>query len=99
MQYIMYIRSVKNSMSIKSMLKGEQAMGDLAGVAISITVFLVVIGYILAPVGLTSMANVNRTAAGVTTGTTNGNIWDALVPIVLAALVIGVVYFLKHEAS
>lgn len=86
-------------MSIMSLFKREDAIGDLAGAAIAITVFLVVIGYILAPVGLTAMANVNRTAAAVTSGSTNGNIWDAIVPIVLAALVIAVVYFLKKSAD
>jgi predicted secreted protein len=74
-------------------------MSDLAGIAISITIFLVVVGYILAPVGLVSIAGVNRTAAGVTSGTTNGNMWDAFVPIILAVLVISVVYFLKSKAQ
>lgn len=80
------------------MFSQEKASGDLAGLAISITIFLVVVGYILAPVGLSAMQAVNTTAAGVDTGT-NANIWNALVPIVLAVLVIGVVYFLKSEAK
>lgn len=75
-------------------LKNEK--GDLATVAIGITVFLVVVGYILAPVGLTAMAGVNTTAAGVATGN-NANIWNALVPLTLAALIIAVVYALKKE--
>ena len=83
---------------MKDIFKDSKAMGDLAGLAISITIFLVVVGYILAPVGLSAMQAVNTTTAGVATGT-NANIWNALVPIVLAVLVIGVVYFLKKEAQ
>lgn len=78
-------------------LKNEN--GDLAATAISITVFLIVVAYILAPVGLTAMNSTNRTAAGVSSGTTGGNIWDAIVPVVLATLIIAVVYFLKREAA
>lgn len=83
---------------LKAMYSQDGAVGDLAGLAISITIFLVVVGYILAPVGLSAMQAVNTTSAGVATGT-NANIWNALVPIVLAVLVIGVVYFLKKEAQ
>lgn len=74
-------------------MKNEK--GDLASIAIAITIFLVVVGYILAPVGLTAMAGVNTTAAGVDTGN-NANIWNAIVPLVLAALIIAVVYNLKR---
>lgn len=80
------------------MFKDHKAAGDLAGLAISITIFLVIVGYILAPVGLTAIEGVNTTAAGVDTGT-NANIWNALVPIVLAVLIIGTVYFLKSSAQ
>lgn len=79
---------------MKSFVKDEK--GDLAAVAIAVTVFLVVVGYILAPVGLTSMATVNTTAAGVATGN-NANIWNALVPLTLASLIIAVVYHLKSS--
>lgn len=71
--------------------------GDITTIAIGVTVFLVVVGYILAPVGLTAMQSVNTTAAGVATGN-NANIWNALVPLSLAALIIGVVYNIKKEA-
>lgn len=85
-------------MEFMKMFKNNKAAMGLTEVAIGITIFLVVVGYILAPVGLTAIANVNTTAAGVSTGT-NANIWNALVPIVLAVLVIAVVYFLKHQAE
>lgn len=54
-------------------------------------------GYVLAPVGLVAIEGVNTTAAGVDSGT-NANIWNAIVPLTLAALIIGVVYNLKKEA-
>lgn len=82
-------------MDFEKFLKNER--GDLAGAAIAITIFLVVVGYILAPVGLTAMEGVNESAAGVATGN-NANIWNAIVPLVLAALIIAVVYNLKKEA-
>lgn len=72
--------------------------GDMAAVAIGVTIFLVVIGYVLAPVGLVAIQGVNTTAAGVGAGTANGNIWSAIVPLTLAALIIGVVYSLKQSA-
>lgn len=72
--------------------------GDLATVAIGVTIFLVIVGYVLAPVGLTAMAGVNTTTAAVLPGTANGNIWSAIVPLSLAALIIGVVYSLKSAS-
>lgn len=83
--------------SFDRFVKNEK--GDLATTAISITVFLIVVAYILAPVGLTAMNSTDRNASGVGSGTTAGNIWDALVPVVLATLIIAVVYFLKREAQ
>ncbi len=64
--------------------------GSLATYAIAVTVFLVVLGYVFAPVGLVSMTAVNTTAAGVATGT-NASIWSAIIPITLAALIIAVI--------
>ena len=64
---------------------------NIAKIAIGITIFLVVVGYVMAPVGLTAVTGVNTTAAGVATGT-NASIWNALVPISLASLIIGVIY-------
>lgn len=80
-------------MSLTKFFKSEH--GDLAAVAIGLTIFLVVVGYVLAPVGLTAMTGVNTTAAGVATGT-NASIWNALVPIALAALIIAVIYAFKN---
>ena len=72
--------------------------GDLAAVAIGITVFLIVVGYVLAPIGLTAVQGVNTTTAGVSTGS-NASIWNAIVPIVLATLILAVVYTLKKETQ
>ena len=69
---------------------------DLTTLGIEIAVFLVVVGYVLAPIGLTAIAGVNTTTAGVATGT-NASIWNALVPLVLAALILGVIYFVKKQ--
>lgn len=82
-------------MDFKKFLRNEN--GDLGTMAIAITIFLVVVGYVLAPVGLVAIEGVNTTAAGVDTGT-NANIWNAIVPLVLAALIIGVVYSLKNQS-
>jgi hypothetical protein len=73
------------------------AGGHLVEVAIGVTIFLVVVGYVLAPVGLQSIGSVNRTAAGVAAGTTSGNIWDAFVPIIMATLVLAVIYTIKQK--
>ena len=72
--------------------------GDLAATAIGITVFLIVVGYVLAPIGLTAVQGVNTTTAGVSTGS-NASIWNAIVPIVLATLILAVVYTLKKETQ
>jgi len=70
---------------------------DLTSLGIEIAVFLVVVGYVLAPIGLTAVASVNTTTAGVATGT-NASIWNALIPLVLAALILGVIYYVKSSA-
>jgi len=71
---------------------------DLTTLGIEITVFLVVVGYVLAPIGLTAVTSVNTTTAGVATGT-NASIWNAVVPLVLAALILGVIYYVKSSAQ
>jgi hypothetical protein len=71
----------------------------LIEIAIGLTILLVVLGYVFAPVGLTAFSSVNRSAAGVDSGTTNGNIWDAIVPISLAALVLAIVLVIKKVSK
>lgn len=94
----------KASRGIK--LFGNKFFGDEAGeigavieVAIGLTILFVILGYVFAPVGLTSFGAVNRTASGVASGTTNGNIWDALVPVGLASLILAVVMVIKKVSS
>lgn len=76
--------------------KGE--VGTVVEVAIGLTILTIVLGYIFAPVGLTAMAGVNTTAAGVSTGS-NASIWNALVPVILAALILAVVMIIKKAAQ
>ena len=82
---------------IKSWLKGKaDDERALSGLAIELTVFLIIVGFVLAPIGLTAIAGVNTTAAGVSSGT-NKTIWDAIVPLGLAALILGVIYYVKKQ--
>ena len=76
----------------------DSEKGDMASAAIGITIFLVIVGYVLAPVGLVAVAGVNATQAGVATGT-NANVWQAIVPLSLAALIIAVVYNVKGASK
>lgn len=80
---------------VKGKVDDERA---LSSAALEITVFLIIVGYVLAPIGLTAIAGVNTTAAGVATGT-NNTIWTAIVPLVLAALILGVIYYVKKAGS
>lgn len=83
-----------------SLFKDESGeVGAVVEVAIGLTILLVVLGYVFAPVGLTSFGAVNRTAAGVSAGTTNGNIWDAVVPVALATLILAVVMVIKKVST
>lgn len=74
-------------------------IGTVVEVAIGLTILLIILGYVFAPIGLTSFQGVNRTSAGVTAGTTAGNIWDAVVPIVLASLILAIVLVIKKVSS
>jgi len=101
-----YFTIMKEKASKGIKLFGNNFFGNDAGeigavveVAIGLTILLVVLGYIFAPVGLTSFGAVNRTAAGVAAGTTNGNIWDAIIPVGLAALILSVVMIIKKVSS
>lgn len=81
-------------------LKNEHGdIGVVIEVAIGLTILLIVLGYVFAPIGLTSFNGVNRTTAGVTAGTTAGNIWDAVVPIVLASLILAIVLVIKSVSK
>jgi len=81
---------------MKSFTEDRSAeIGLLVEIAIGLTILFVVIGYVLAPVGLTAFGGVNRTAAGVAAGTTAGNIWDALLPVSIAVLILALVMVIK----
>lgn len=78
-------------------LDEKAEVGALTEIAIGLTIFFVVIGYVLAPVGMTAFGVVNRTQAGVVAGTASGNIWDALVPVSLAVLILALIYVVKSK--
>lgn len=101
-----YFSMMKEKASNGIKLFGNRFFGDEAGeigtvieVAIGLTILMVVLGYVFAPVGLTSFGAVNRTTAGVAAGTTNGNIWDAIIPVGLACLILSVVMIIKKVSS
>lgn len=74
--------------------------GKLVELAIGLAIVLIVLSYVFAPVGLVAFGNVNRTAASsITAGTTGGNIWDAIVPIMLAALILAIVMLVKKSSE
>lgn len=63
--------------------------------AIQLTVVFIVIGILLIPVGLKQILNVNKTEAGITTGSTTETIVDNLAPIGLIGILLGLVYWFK----
>lgn len=74
--------------------------GKLVELAIGLAIVLIVLSYVFAPVGLVAFDNVNRTAASsITSGTTGGNIWDAIIPIMLAALILAIVMLVKKSSE
>ncbi len=85
---------------MKSIFKNDNGeIGNVIEVAIGLTILLIVLGYVFAPIGLTSFASVNRTSTNLTAGTTAGNIWDAIVPVLLAALILSVVMVVKSVSK
>lgn len=101
-----YLTRMKETARNGIKLFGNRFFGDNAGevgmvieVAIGLTILLIVLGYVFAPVGLTAFQSTNRSAAGVAAGTTNGNIWDAIVPIALASLILSVVMVIKKVSA
>lgn len=74
--------------------------GKLAELAIGLAIVLIVLAYVFQPVGLVAFDGVNRSAStSIATGSTGGNIWDAIVPIMLAALILAVVMLVKKSAE
>ena len=70
-------------------------ISSLTEIAIGLAIFFIVVGYILAPVGLTAFGSVNRTSAGVAAGTTAGNTWDALLPVAIAVIILALIMVIK----
>lgn len=86
----------QNTKSFKSIIENSKAEGDpnnIVVAVIGITVVLIILSYLFAPVGLVGYQSVNRTAAGIASGTTGGNIWDAIFFVTLASVIIMLVGF------
>jgi len=86
---------------MKSLFKDDHGeVGALIEIAIGLTILMIVLGYIFAPVGLSSFGAVNRTAiTSIGTGTTGGNIWDAIVPVTLAVIILALVMVVKSASK
>ena len=88
-------------MDFSKMFKDESGeTGVLVELAIGLAIVLIVLAYVFQPVGLVAFSGVNRTASPtIASGTTGGNIWDAIVPIMLAALILSVVMIVKKSSQ
>ncbi len=82
-------------------LKDESGeTGKLVELAIGLAIVLIVLAYVFQPVGLVAFDGVNKTASpSIATGTTGGQIWEAIVPIILASLILAVVIVVKKSAE
>jgi len=82
-------------------IKSESGeIGTVIEVAIGLTILLIVLGYVMAPVGLQAFDDVDTAnITSITAGTTGGNIWAAIVPIILATLILSVVMVVKKVSS
>ncbi len=88
-------------MSFDKFLKDESGeTGKLVELAIGLAIVLIVLSYVFQPVGLVAYDAVNKTASpSIATGSTGGNIWAAIVPIMLAALILAIVMLVKKSAE
>ncbi len=88
-------------MSLDKFLKDEAGeTGKLVELAIGLAIVLIVLSYVFQPVGLVAYDAVNKTASpSIATGSTGGNIWAAIVPIMLAALILAIVMLVKKSAE
>lgn len=86
---------------MKNLFKNEHGeVGTLIEIAIGLTILMIVLGYIFAPVGLEAFSAVNRTAiTSISSGTTGGNIWDAIIPVTLAVIILALVMVVKSASK
>ena len=88
---------VKKAFSGEIFANEKADVGSLVDVVIGLTLLLVILGTVFAPVGLVTFAATNRTSAGITSGTTNGTIWDAIIPLVFLTLIVGIFGVVKKS--
>ena len=86
---------------MKDLFKDEHGdVGVLVEIAIGLTILMIVLGYIFVPVGVEAFDGVNRTAAAsIASGTTGGNIWDAIMPVSLAVIILALVMVIKKAGQ
>jgi len=77
------------------MLKNERAALD--DIAVSLTVFFILVGLVLVPIGVKSILGVNKTDVGITTGSTTETIYDNIVPIAFVVLIMAIIYMVKRQ--
>ena len=75
----------------------EAGQAGLVGIAIGITILLIVLAYVFAPVGLVAFQATNLTAAGLTAGTPGLAIWQAIIPISMAVIILALVGMIRQS--
>lgn len=86
---------------MKDLFKDEHGeVGALVEIAIGLTILMIVLGYIFAPVGLDAFDNVDRAnISSIVSGSTGGNIWDAIIPVSLAVVILALVMVIKKAGQ
>ncbi len=82
-----YIAHVRSGMS--EFRKDTGA--NLMALGTELTGFLVVVGLVLLPVGYAAISGVNKTAVGITVGSTQDTILTSVLTIVLAVIVMALI--------
>lgn len=84
-------RQVKNHMFEKIEKFMENTEASLMNKATELTGFLVVVGLVMVPVGYSAIANINKTAVGITVGSTQDTVLTSILTISLAVIVMGLI--------
>ncbi len=76
-----------------NILRNERAALD--DIAVSLTVFFILVGLVFVPIGVKSVLTVNKTDVGITSGSTTETIYDNIVPISFVVLIMAIIYMVK----
>jgi len=68
------------------------SIDSLVESGIGLTVLLLVVGLVLAPIGLKTTLGVNKSEIGIQSGSTLETIWDNIPVLALVAILLGVIY-------